>query len=164
MVSSSSGGSIYVSDSSIEILIEASYFFNSRTTITTSWYGGGALYIEQCGNIVLNRVCGYQCQATDRAFSRIYANSNNNTVIKTSVSNCIPQSSNTGTMCNVYGFINFSTVNLSHNKVTNYYSGLGCYPSTTITTNTGSGIGTSITYSSFANNIIRICFLHIFLL
>ena len=61
-------------------------------------------------------------------------------------------------MGNVYGFINFSTVNLSYNEVKTYdYSALYCQSSNPSTTNTvnSDDIGTSITYSSFANNTGR---------
>ena len=139
---------IYVS-STLYILIEFTTFYQCNTTNTSVNYGNGAaLYIE-CGNIVLNQVCGYQCQSSYCGFSYIQANSNNNdvnTVIETSVSNCNAQSYYT--MCNVYGFINISTVNLSFNEVTNSNSALHCQPSTT----SSNGFGTSITYSSFADN------------
>ena len=126
--------------------IESSTFSECQTS--SSSYGA-ALYIY-CGNIVLNQVCGYQCQsASYDGFSYIQANSNNNhnnTVIETSVSNCNANSQRT--MRNVYGFINISTVNLSYNEVKTYdCSALLCQPS-----NPSNGYGTSITYSSFANN------------
>ena len=69
-----------------------------------------------------------------------------NTVIQTSVSKC-NATSYEDTMDNRYGFINFSTVNLSHNKVETSYSAIYCYPS-----KISNSYYTSITYSSFANN------------
>ena len=47
-----------------------------------------------------------------------------------------------------YGFINISTVNLSFNEVTNSHSAFYCYPKQI----NSDDIGTSITYSSFADN------------
>ena len=112
------------------ILIEFTTFYQCKTTKSTST---GAALLIYCGNIVLNQVCGYQCQsAGNYGFSYIrlsYSSSSAtiNTVIETSVSNCTASSSYT--MQNYYGFINISTVNLSFNEVTNSYSAFYCYPS-----------------------------------
>ena len=67
-----------------------------------------------------------------------------NTVIQTSVSN--GSATYDDTMQNENGF-NFSTVNLSYNKVETYFSAIYCRPS-----KISNSYYTSITYSSFANN------------
>ena len=91
---------------------------------------------------------GYQCNSSSYyGFSYIESSysSTINAVIETSVSNC--SATDSRTMCNYRGFINFSTVNLSYNKASSI-SALRCQPGSTSSTD----IGTSITYSSFANN------------
>ena len=109
------------SNNLIYILIEFTTFYQCNTTKSDSNGYGAALYIV-CGNIVLNQVCGYQCQSAGYyGFSYIRANNNNNTVIETSVSNC--SATDYYTMDNVYGFININTVNLSYNEVKYSYSG-----------------------------------------
>ena len=71
--------------------------------------------------------------------------------MQTTVSHCYARSEQT--MFNWYSFINVSKVNLSQNTAQNSISAIYCSPSQTNTADSN-GIGTSITYSSFADNTV----------
>ena len=149
MSSANNGSAIYMGTNIYDILIEYCTFQHLSISSTSNIYGGAIRIF--CGNIVLNQICGYNCQSSyNNGFSDIYAyDTSINTILQTSVSHS--SANNSITMYNYLGFINVSAMNLSYNEVKNYSSAIDCYPSKTKTVN-GNTLATSITYSSFANN------------
>ena len=138
--SRSSGGAVATNLN--KILIEITTFANCSSTSF-----GGAINIWK-GNCAFNKVCGYECSSSaNEAFCNVEGVSNRtvNTVHESSISHC----STTGSyiMIHDYAYIEFKSVNLSHN-IAQTCSALSCGP----TSKNINGFGTSISYSSFANN------------
>ena len=95
----------------------------------------------------MNFICALQCQSNNYySFSYVIGDDRTyNTVNYSSIAQCYSRREKT--MHHEYGNIVFSSVNISHNEASKY-SALYCEPNNNGTT----GFGTSISYSSFANN------------
>ena len=137
---SGDGGAIY-STSLSKLLVETSAFVNCSAS-----YNGGAIYISK-GDCVISGVCGYHCIAYSFSFSDVWQDGGEkekNFVYDSSIVNCVTY--DILTMYHEQGFIDIKSVNLSDNEAIEE-SALYCAPS--VVNNT---YGTSVSYSSFANN------------
>ena len=142
--SSGNGAAIYLSKSGVHFLVEFSTFVECSTTGSSS-YGGG-LYISNA-DFAMNHVCAIECKSSHRSSFTYAIGSTSRTVNSihhSSIAYCFAE--NSYTMYHSYGYIDIRSVNLSHNTATQY-SALVCQPSSI-----KDNIGTSISYSSFADN------------
>jgi len=146
LYSSSSGGSIYCSSSSSNLLIESCTFINSQTRNI-----GGAIYFSS-GQFVMVKVCGYGCKSTSSSchFDAVYATDNiiyKNEIHDSSIC-CSTQSSYNHNVYHCHRKIIVKQINISNNWC-NRYSAINLYPSSN-----GNSVASSISYSSIANNIV----------
>ena len=139
-----SGAAIYLSKKDVHFLVEFSTFVECETTGTDTFSGG--LYIGYA-DFAMNHVCALECNSYYRSsFTRVTNQGRTvNSIHLSSIAYCV--SKDDYTMRHAYEYIDIQSVNLSHNTV-NSYSALYCSP---YKTNIGE-IGTSISYSSFADN------------
>ena len=147
MSSSSSGGAIsFRGSSSSHFLVEESNFDKCRMTDSS----GDAGAINVCtSNSVLKSICCYDCFSMNyEGACNIDAVNGNSSNIKnyahdSSAAHC---TADEFIMYFRYGYIDITSVNISHNEV-NYDSALDCEPSSA-----KDNIGTSVSFSSFSNN------------
>jgi hypothetical protein len=161
--STSDGGALFCSSSVTYLLLESSSFFSCKTSDSR----GGAIFVSNSNNCqcVLYGVCGNDCCSTRSggssfqfALIHVYDGaSNKNYVNYSSISRCLNERSATYYMlCLEYGKIFCPSVNMSMNKCYQH-SGIDCYPSID-----SSSVTCSISYSTFADNIVSDCICNYF--
>ena len=146
---SSSGGSIYISNTSALVLIEETSFYK----ITSSSYAI-ALHMEKVKSVVYNKVCGCMCKSTKTStdnwgcFDRIYvvdSINNINNIYESSI--CYTErEKGYATLWHCCGTILINTANVSNNK---------CMQSSAIRIQSFEKSGTitsNFSYTSFTNN------------
>jgi hypothetical protein len=149
-ITSTSDGVLYCS-SMTDLLVESSSFFSCK--ISGNNRGGGICFSgSQC---VLYKVCGNDCYAYSGQFDYIIASnaaSNKNYVNYSSIVRCVNENTNSwNTLVHINGKICLPSVNVSMNKCGSR-SVIYCNPSSD-----PSYVTSSLTYSSFADNIANDC-------
>ena len=137
------GAVISLNKENAQFLIEFSTFVECSTTGSDSM--GGVLCILSA-DFAMNHVCGIKCKSSNSfSFSFVFLPGRTvNSIHHSSVGYCFAQK--LYTMCHGYGYVEIQSLNLSHNKADSY-SAIGCGSSST-----KDKIGSSISYSSFADN------------
>ena len=136
---SGDGAAIYL-DGNYHFLVEFSTF------VECSAFFGGGLYISQA-DFAMNYVCAIECKAYIRSSFTFVTNSGRtvNSIHHSSIAYCFAK--DLYTMFHWCGYIDIQSVNISHNTASSY-SALDCAPDKP----NENDIGTSISYSSFADN------------
>jgi hypothetical protein len=145
---SGTGGSIcYSSSSSLLMLIESSTFINSQASSH-----GGAVYFCN-GQFVMSKVCGYGCRSTSASCQFDYVQVTNSAGNKNEIHDSAICRTNQPSYyyetLHHYGKIVVKQTNFSSNS---------CYSVATIYSNptsNGNSASSSISYSSFANNVVQ---------
>jgi hypothetical protein len=150
-ISTSNGGAI--SSTTVKyLLIESTSFFSC----STNNQDGGAIYITSSNEIILYKVCGYDCCSThtssgDGQFAYMYTSNTASDKISfnySSITRCVGwESASWWTLFLNNGKICLPSVNVSINKC-KYMSGIYCYPYLD-----SNSVTFSLTYSSITDNI-----------
>jgi hypothetical protein len=153
-ISTSNGGAI--SSTTVKyLLIESTSFFSC----STNNQDGGAIYIRNSNEIILYKVCGYDCCSThtsdgDGQFAYIYTSDTASDRISfnySSITRCVGwESASYWTLYINKGKICLPSVNVSMNKC-HYRSGILCYPYLY-----SNSVTFSLAYSSFIDNIATV--------
>jgi hypothetical protein len=153
-ISTSNGGAI--SSTTVKyLLIESTSFFSC----STNNQDGGAIYITSNSEIILYKVCGYDCCSThtsdgDGQFAYMYTSNTASDKISfnySSITRCVGwESASWWTLYLRDGKICLPSINVSMNKC-HYTSGIRCIPYLD-----SNSVTFSLTYSSIADNIATV--------